>query len=129
VKHVALVETTCKEWTRGTKQKEPRQLMPALNIEPLGGHRPRRQGPVYERNPTCMAELAREYHHSVQEVDMNLQTKEERDTAIKAAAVRVIAQPTEKQKATLGDLTTKEDLLEVLRYSKNESAAGLDSAT
>ncbi|KAH9941470.1 Endonuclease/exonuclease/phosphatase, partial [Amylocystis lapponica] len=111
-------ETVCKYWAQSNKAKRPRDMIYALK-QPDG---------QVEKNSHKMAELAREYHDTLQRDGMVFDPAE-RNEQITSHLDRIETKPSDEQQANLHAKLVDDNVLDALKLSKNGSAAGIDGAT
>lgn len=108
-------------WSAINKEKKPRDLIPRLKI-------PNTNPIQYERSSARMAELAREYHDSLQSAGIEPETEEGRGEQIQNALVFIPeSQHLEEPERTSLNQTARQTHVErAINLSKRGSAAGID---
>ncbi|KAK7007330.1 hypothetical protein R3P38DRAFT_2553515, partial [Favolaschia claudopus] len=111
-------------WTQINKPHKPRDIINRLrkgieNIE---------DSPQYETNSKNMADMARQYHNSLQN-DQTGVPRAVREAKTTTVLGRVARQTTEEQKELLKKKLTLEDVRYALRKSANFKAPGLNGIT
>ncbi|EJD32724.1 hypothetical protein AURDEDRAFT_132021, partial [Auricularia subglabra TFB-10046 SS5] len=117
-KHFAEAETMKKSWFQWTKENRPRDTFATLR-------KPNTNPPEYVHDSQSMANIAGEYHDSIQNKDLDV-GEEERAAALDTALRHVNRKMPEECKTQATAQITREDILESLMAAKNGSAAGLD---
>jgi ribonuclease HI/exonuclease III len=116
-------ESMTKAFARRGKASKPRDNIRALKIE--GGANTQ---PQYEKCSRKMAEMARKYHDELQNdtVDQRRVTEEERMTVIGEAASMLDPKLSAEDRVFMEELLSEDQVLEALKHSDNDKAAGLD---
>ena len=118
VRHRLEAETMGKAWCRSGKEQKPRDLLYALRI-------PNTEPPVYEKWSDRMAEIAREYHNSLQEAD-DATSQCDRDEAIDDVLQCVDVTIPDAEKNKLTELIKPEEVRKAIKDLPDGKAAGVD---
>ncbi|KAI0738372.1 Endonuclease/exonuclease/phosphatase, partial [Daedaleopsis nitida] len=116
-------ERPTKYWVRTNKEVKPRDTFKCL--ERTGERRPD-SGPVYEYRTGAMCEIARSHHISLQDEDPGNFGSEQRESATEEVLTSVKPKLTNQQADDLGKDISYNECERALRFSKNDSAPGLD---
>ncbi|KAI1792645.1 Endonuclease/exonuclease/phosphatase [Ganoderma leucocontextum] len=112
-----------KYWMQLNKEKVPRDGV--LSFEREGLRTPEGEK-VYEKDPGKMADMAREYHDTVQCDEAGPAAGRDRETDINVALNSLDARVSEEQAEMLNSLIDYEDCDRALRVAKGGTAPGLD---
>lgn len=123
-------ETISKSWCRLGKEIAPRDVIYALRRPSAGtGDDPPPDTNIsYEKDSAKMAQMARNYHESLQAQDLEkdeLKRIHSEMTVLK----NITARPTDAQSENLATPITRDEVVLALKSSKKDSAAGLDGLT
>ena len=108
-------------WSNLSRPKKPRDAIPRLQIPHTLPHK-------YETRSDKMAELAKQYHNTLQDLGLN----EDHDERINQKTAKLLEEIPAEQKfynpetSELNEGLTKDVVEEALRLAKNGSATGLD---
>ena len=120
-------ETICKYWTSINKESKPCDVIYSLREPESTTGAPQ---PQYEKHSGKMANLARNYHESLQYHDeTNREPDINRQREIKQVLDNLQRKLTADQEAMLKEITPRENFEMALKFSRTDSAAGLDGAT
>ena len=112
------------------KKKAPRDAIYALRKPPVrnddGINNPNQD--LYEKDSTKMAQMARDYHETLQQRDLE-QDELKRVFSEMTVLNNITVQPTATQRDILASPISRHDIELALRKSKKDSAAGLDGLT
>lgn len=111
-------ETMGKTWCRSGKEQKPRDLLYTLKV-------PNTDPPVYEKRSDRMAEIARDYHSSLQEVG-EATDQHERYEDISNVLHCVDARISDEEKSKLAKLVRAEEVRKAIRDLPDGKAAGVD---
>ncbi|OSD01783.1 DNase I-like protein, partial [Trametes coccinea BRFM310] len=122
-KHRAYGETPNKYWIGLHKEKKPRELIPALEIEgaasPAGEKR-------YEADPARMAKIARDHYNKIQEDSPEVTQGERRERDMAETLTFVKTPLTEPQSRKMAHELDRDECEDALRKAKNGTAPGVD---
>ncbi|KAF5366092.1 hypothetical protein D9757_012703 [Collybiopsis confluens] len=124
-------ETICKEWVSTNRERKPRDMIYALakpNETVVDGGTPTLPRPNYEKHSRKMAELARNYHHDLQNKGLD-KDPAERENAICDALETIEAKLSIEQRGVVGKDISWEEVSSALKLSKNGSSPGLNGLT
>ena len=111
-------EIMSKTWCRSGKVKKPRDILYSLKV-------PHTEPPTYEKRSDRMAEIARDYHETLQEiVDVNDQQNREAEIDNVLKHVKVSIPANEKRK--LAEKLMPDEVRKAIRDLPNGKAAGMD---
>ncbi|EJD45707.1 hypothetical protein AURDEDRAFT_124479 [Auricularia subglabra TFB-10046 SS5] len=114
----AYAETMHKSWFQWTKENKPRDTIASLR-------RPESDPPTFVADSPSMAELAGEYHDSIQRRDLDVE-EEEREEAIREVLTHIERRMDQSAVEEASQLIDRENVLESITSAKNGTAAGLD---
>ncbi|KAJ3853366.1 Endonuclease/exonuclease/phosphatase, partial [Lentinula lateritia] len=123
-------ETICKEWVSANKEKKPRDIIYALE-KPTQVSQVRDTEPPllsraeFEKHSQKMAELARDYHDSLQLKGLN-HNPQDRQEAITEALEKISSKLTDRQTQMARDEIQWEEIEFALKHSKNGSSSGIN---
>ncbi|KAI9056760.1 DNase I-like protein, partial [Trametes sanguinea] len=122
-KHKLEGERPTKYWSKLHKPCAPREVIHAFEKPSLSN-----QGPnvTYETDSERMAEMAREYHDSLQRDDPDAPPPHEREACIQTALDSLDVRLSEEQTAAMEVDITYEECELALRFSKSGTAPGRD---
>lgn len=108
-------------WSAMSKKRKPRDLIRRLKI-------PNTEPPRYERNSKRMANLAKEFHDTLQKEDTEVENWEEIEMSTDIILEEIPGNQTleEPHASRLNRLITETQVERALHLSKNGSATGLD---
>ena len=123
-------ETMSKSWCKLGKERKPRDVIYALRkpVTRTGDGATATGGNQYEKCSTRMAQVARDYHESLQSLDLE-QDELKRVFSEMTVLNNITTRPTTQQHDILTTLITRQDIELALKTSKKDSAAGLDGLT
>jgi hypothetical protein len=113
-------ETISKYWSQVNKQRKPRDIIHALE-------KPNTTPPQYTNRSDKMAELARDYHHNL--LSDGLNTPQDLRSQITDDVLNSIEPETllpNRNKATMAEKLTEQEVREALKTTKNGTATGLN---
>ncbi|KAK1217942.1 hypothetical protein PQX77_019381 [Marasmius sp. AFHP31] len=116
-------ETLSKYWTRSNKEQKPRDTINALRK--LGTDPNSDAETNYEKDSRKMAELARDYHESLQTQGLQ-EDREKRERDTQESLNNISAKLSEAQNTEMGLKTSYMNILEALAEAANDSAPGMD---
>jgi len=116
-------ETMTRSWTQNNKAESPRDIIYALRKPEENNN-----GDPYEKDSQRMAELARNYHESLQKDGIN-PDKELRERCTEEALASLQKRLTPEQSEQLRKIITEEDVEEALQMSENFRSPGMDGST
>ena len=111
-------ETISRYWTKLNKERKPRDTIHRLK-------NPLNETDDYETNSTRMAEIARDYHEKLQNIDRNT-TEETNPQEMNKVLDHIPRRLTVKQRSDLAKRVKRDDISEALANSANGKAAGMD---
>ena len=117
-------ETISKSWCKLGKERAPRDMIYALRKPDTGSVDEER----YEKDSARMADLAREYHDSLQRQGMEADELK-RIHCETMVLKNITTTTTREQRDELTSAISKSDVALALKKSKKDSAAGLDGLT
>ena len=111
-------ETMGKAWCRSGKEQRTRDILYSLKI-------PHTEPPAYEKRSDKMAEIARNYHESLQEA-AEVADQMSRDTEIDEVLRNVTVSITADENRKLAEKLTPEEVRKAIKDLPNGKAAGMD---
>ena len=111
-------ETMGRAWCRSGKEQKPRDLLYALKI-------PNTEPPAYEKRSDRMAEIARDYHDSLQEAD-EAADQHTRNAAMDDVLQCVNVTIADDEKRELAELIKPEEVRKAIKDLPDGKAAGTD---
>ena len=117
-------ETISRYWTQTNKEIKPRDVFYALRKPHVHGVED-----IYESSSNKMAELARDYHESLQKEGILNMGPEAREESLKRPMQAIEAEVTPAQREDMKMKVSRDEVKAALKAAKDDTAAGLDGVT
>lgn len=118
-RYILNAEKVTKYWSMINKDRKPRDVIHAL-------HDTRQTAATYVRRSDKMAELARDYHDSVQRTDSPGFSNDAQRTAMQSVLADIPSQLDGADSELLASEVSKDDIKRALKLTQTGRAAGLD---